>query len=204
MRLPEGHHLDARRQADRARVAARRGGEARLRRSRKSASRGELTESGAARGGARGRHRRGQVQRSVARSPDAGDLHLGQGAGAAGQHRALSAVRLRAHPLHPPQERQTPAGRRSARSSPSSASWSRRCCGFPTVVERVVQSLRPHQLAEYLFELANSLQHLLRRAARCSRPSPPCAPRASPCATWSARTLQTGLDLLGIDVLERM
>ena len=74
---------------------------------------------------------------------------------------------------------------------------------FPTVVETVAQSLRPHQLAEYLFELANTFSSFYSELKVLTEDPALRASRLALC-DLVARTLQKGLDLLGIEVLERM
>jgi arginyl-tRNA synthetase len=75
---------------------------------------------------------------------------------------------------------------------------------LPTVVEQVAQSLRPHQLAEYLYETANQYSTFFNELPVLKADTP--AVRASRLAIcdFFGRTLQVGLNLLGIDVLERM
>jgi arginyl-tRNA synthetase len=74
---------------------------------------------------------------------------------------------------------------------------------FPTVVETVAQSLRPHQLAEYLYDLANTFSSFYNDAPVLKAEPELRASRLALCELV-ARTLQTGLNLLGIEVLERM
>jgi arginyl-tRNA synthetase len=74
---------------------------------------------------------------------------------------------------------------------------------FPTVVEQVVQSLRPHQLADYLFDLANQYSTFFDKLPVLKGEPEVRASRLTLCELV-ARTLQTGLGLLGIEVVERM
>ena len=74
---------------------------------------------------------------------------------------------------------------------------------LPTVVETVVQSLRPHQLAEYLFDLANTFSTFYSELSVLKAEPELRASRLALCELV-ARALQTGLGLLGIEVLERM
>jgi arginyl-tRNA synthetase len=74
---------------------------------------------------------------------------------------------------------------------------------FPTVVETVAESLRPHQLAEYLFDLANSFSSFYSKHKVLTEDPVIRASRLAIC-DLVASTLQKGLDLLGIEVLERM
>ena len=93
-----------------------------------------------------------------------------------------------------------PLGAASARSS---ASWSRKLLWFPTIVEQVAASLRPHQLAEYLYELANSFSTFYNELP-VMKADPAVRDARLAICELVARTLQQGLSLLGIDVLERM
>ena len=74
---------------------------------------------------------------------------------------------------------------------------------FPTVVDAVAASARPHQLAEYLFELANQFSTFYSELSVLKAEPELRAARLALCDLVS-RTLQTGLDLLGIEVIERM
>ena len=78
-----------------------------------------------------------------------------------------------------------------------------RLLGFPEAVEQVARSARPHVLADYLYELAGAFStfyadHPVLKAEPAVRAS-----RLRLCALV-ADTLQRGLALLGIEVLERM
>jgi arginyl-tRNA synthetase len=74
---------------------------------------------------------------------------------------------------------------------------------FPTIVDAVAESLRPHQLAEYLFDLANTLSTFYSEVKVLVEDAELRASRLAIC-DLVGRTLQMGLNLLGIDVLERM
>ena len=79
----------------------------------------------------------------------------------------------------------------------------RKLIGFPWIIERVIDDLRPHLLCNYLYELACVFSHFYntdkviisdpiiqnRRLILCSR---------------TLNILETGLDLLGLETLERM
>jgi arginyl-tRNA synthetase len=74
---------------------------------------------------------------------------------------------------------------------------------FPAAVEQAADTARPHGLCDYLFELANAFSgfystHPVLKADAATR-----AARLSLC-DLVARTLRIGLDLLGIEVLDRM
>ncbi|MCS6916039.1 MAG: arginine--tRNA ligase [Myxococcales bacterium] len=78
-----------------------------------------------------------------------------------------------------------------------------RLLGFPAVVEQVARTARPHHLAEYLYGLSGALSTFYNEVP-VLRAAP--AERASRLALLEvvARTLRRGLELLGIEVLERM
>ena len=74
---------------------------------------------------------------------------------------------------------------------------------MPSVVEQVAQSLRPHQLAEYLFEAANQYSTFNSELNVLKSEPAVRASRLTIC-DFFGRTLKVGLSLLGIEVLERM
>jgi arginyl-tRNA synthetase len=74
---------------------------------------------------------------------------------------------------------------------------------FPSVVDQVAQSLRPHQLADYLFDLANQYSTFFNELPVLKAEPAVRASRLSLC-DLVARTLAKGLGLLGIEVLEQM
>src|SRR5262249_35442115 len=74
---------------------------------------------------------------------------------------------------------------------------------FPSIVEVVARTTRPHHLADYLFALATAFSgfyadHPVLKAEPAVRAS-----RLQLCDAV-AQTLARGLDLLGIEVIERM
>jgi arginyl-tRNA synthetase len=74
---------------------------------------------------------------------------------------------------------------------------------YPTVVEQVAQSLRPHQLAEYLYEMANQFSTFYSELPVLKAEPEVRDGRLALC-DLTARTLKSGLALLGIEVLEQM
>jgi arginyl-tRNA synthetase len=75
---------------------------------------------------------------------------------------------------------------------------------FPRVVDGVAESLEPHRMCGYLFELATAFHHFFERCPVLRAQDE--ALRASRLALCDlvARTLQQGLGLLGIGTVERM
>ncbi len=79
---------------------------------------------------------------------------------------------------------------RLALDDPAEINLAKRLCQFAEIVPQVLNNFRPNILANYLFELANSLE-----PARSSRLA---------LCDLSGRVLERGLDLLGIKVPEKM
>ena len=76
---------------------------------------------------------------------------------------------------------------------------------FGTVVEQVADKAYPHELCTYLFELAT---HFMTFYEQCpilkSDVEDDVRTSRLQIASLTARTLQTGLDLLGIETMQRM
>jgi arginyl-tRNA synthetase len=70
-------------------------------------------------------------------------------------------------------------------------------------IEQVSQDLMPNRLCQYLFELSQKFNQFYDRCSVLDAPEPERTTRLVLCHT-TARTLQLGLSLLGISVLERM
>ena len=104
------------------------------------------------------RHRRDQVRRPLQRSHQGLRLRLGSHARVRGQHGAVPPVRARAHPLDLPQgrgrRRRRPRSRSHRRASRPSGRSRSSCSGSAGVVASVAETLQPHRLCTYLFELA--------------------------------------------------
>jgi arginyl-tRNA synthetase len=79
----------------------------------------------------------------------------------------------------------------------------KRLCQFAEVVPTVLNDFRPNVLANYLFELANSFHAFYEACPVLKSEEPARASRLALC-NLTARVLQRGLDLLGIQVPERM
>jgi arginyl-tRNA synthetase len=79
----------------------------------------------------------------------------------------------------------------------------KRLCQFAEVVPTVLNDFRPNVLANYLFELANGFHAFYEACPVLKSEEPARASRLALC-NLTARVLQRGLDLLGIQVPERM
>ena len=71
------------------------------------------------------------------------------------------------------------------------------------IVPQVLNDFRPNILANYLFELANSFHAFYEACPVLKSEAAVRSSRLVLCAT-TARVLKTGLELLGIDVPEKM
>ena len=102
-----------------------------------------------------------------------------------------------------------PEGRASARphsitlTEPAELVLAKRLCQFAEIVPTVLNDFRPNVLANYLFELANSFHSFYEACPVLKSEEPTRSSRLALCA-FSARVLQRGLDLLGIEVPEKM
>src|SRR5216110_2741859 len=79
----------------------------------------------------------------------------------------------------------------------------KRLCQFAEIVPQVLNDFRPNILANYLFELANSLHTFYEACPVLKSDEPVRSSRLALC-DLSGRVLQRGLDLLGIKVPEKM
>ncbi len=79
----------------------------------------------------------------------------------------------------------------------------KRLCQFAEILPTVLNDFRPNVLANYLFELANSFHAFYEACPVLKSEEPARSSRLALC-NITARILQTGLDLLGIKVPERM
>ena len=79
----------------------------------------------------------------------------------------------------------------------------KRLCQFAEIVPTVLNDFRPNVLANYLFELANSF-HAFYEACPVLRSQEPLRASRLGLCRLTARTLQRGLELLGIEVPEKM
>src|SRR5881227_811107 len=86
---------------------------------------------------------------------------------------------------------------------PSEINLAKRLCQFAEIVPQVLNDFRPNILANYLFELANSLHTFYEACPVLKSDEPVRSSRLALC-DLSGRVLQRGLDLLGIKVPEKM
>ena len=86
---------------------------------------------------------------------------------------------------------------------PAELDLAKRLCQFAEIVAQVLNDFRPNILANYLFELANSFHAFYEACPVLKAEAQARASRLALCEL-SARVLQRGLNLLGIDVPEKM
>ncbi|MEP6708955.1 MAG: arginine--tRNA ligase [Verrucomicrobiota bacterium] len=86
---------------------------------------------------------------------------------------------------------------------PAELNLAKKLCQFAEIVPQVLNDFRPNILANYLFELANSFHAFYEACPVLKAEAPARATRLALCEV-TARTLQGGLDLLGIRVPEKM
>ena len=86
---------------------------------------------------------------------------------------------------------------------PAELDLAKRLCQFTEIVPQVLNDFRPNILANYLFELANSFHAFYEACPVLKAEAQARASRLALCEL-SARVLQRGLNLLGIDVPEKM
>ena len=175
-----------------------------------SAANSQADDGRAARACGADRHRRRQVRGPRERSHQGLRVRLGPHARGRRPHGPVPAIRARADPLDLP-----PSGgrRRRARSRQrDQARWSRRsassrssCSISATAVHEAGETLRPHRLAGYLYDLATAFTAFFETCPVLKAPDErDCARRGSRSATLTARVLARGLGLLGIAAPERM
>jgi arginyl-tRNA synthetase len=87
--------------------------------------------------------------------------------------------------------------------SPAEINLAKRLCQFGEVVAQVLNDFRPNILANYLFELANSFHAFYEVCPVLKSEEPARSSRLALC-DLAGRVLQSGLDLLGIKVPEKM
>ncbi|HEY2800141.1 MAG TPA: arginine--tRNA ligase [Chthoniobacterales bacterium] len=88
-------------------------------------------------------------------------------------------------------------------SEPAELNLAKRLAQFAEVVPQVLNDFRPNLLANYLFELANAFHAFYEACPVLKADEPARATRLALCEL-AARTLQKGLDLLGIAAPEKM
>jgi arginyl-tRNA synthetase len=90
-----------------------------------------------------------------------------------------------------------------ALTEPAEKNLAKRLCQFAEIVPTVLNDFRPNVLANYLFELANSFHAFYEACPVLKSEEPARSSRLALCKL-TARVLQRGLELLGIEVPERM
>ena len=88
-------------------------------------------------------------------------------------------------------------------TEPAELNLAKRLAQFAETVPQVLNDFRPNLLANYLFELANVFHAFYEACPVLKADEPARATRLALCEL-TARTLQLGLDLLGISVPEKM
>jgi arginyl-tRNA synthetase len=88
-------------------------------------------------------------------------------------------------------------------TEPAEKNLAKRLCQFAEIVPTVLNDFRPNVLANYLFELANSFHAFYEACPVLKSEEPARSSRLALCQL-TARILQRGLELLGIEVPERM
>jgi arginyl-tRNA synthetase len=99
-------------------------------------------------------------------------------------------------------DRQALAGR-ILLEEPAERALALKLLGLGEAVGTVADTLEPHRLCTYLFELASAFTDFYEACPVLAAPEPTRGSRLALCALV-ARTLALGLDLLGIQVPERM
>lgn len=88
-------------------------------------------------------------------------------------------------------------------TEPTELNLAKRLCQFAEIVPTILNGFRPNVLANYLFELANSFHSFYEACPVLKTDEPARGTRLALCEL-TARILQRGLDLLGIQVPEKM
>ncbi|MBA3273339.1 MAG: arginine--tRNA ligase, partial [Chthoniobacterales bacterium] len=88
-------------------------------------------------------------------------------------------------------------------TEPAEQLLAKRLCQFAEIVPTILNDFRPNVLANYLFELANSFHAFYEACPVLKSDEPARSSRLALCKI-TARVLQRGLELLGIQVPERM
>ncbi|MDR1303367.1 MAG: arginine--tRNA ligase [Puniceicoccales bacterium] len=88
-------------------------------------------------------------------------------------------------------------------STAEELSLARKLVHFPSVIGQALEDLRPHYLCTYLFELASEFSSFY-NADRMIGVAPDILEKRLLLCRFTLYVLETGLDLLGIETLERM
>lgn len=89
-------------------------------------------------------------------------------------------------------------------AEPAERSLALRLLGFASVVDAVADSLEPHRLCNYLYDLAAAFHQFYEQCPVLAAPDLPTRGSRLALCDLTARTLEQGLSLLGIGVPERM
>ena len=95
------------------------------------------------------------------------------------------------------------AGTSVVLNEPAERDLAKRLCQFAEILPTVLNDFRPNIFANYLFETANSFHAFYEACPVLKSDEPARSSRLALCGL-TARVLQRGLDLLGIEVPERM
>jgi arginyl-tRNA synthetase len=98
---------------------------------------------------------------------------------------------------------QAPARARVILGAPVERELARRLLAYPDAVEQVARTLRPHVLADYLYELSGAFSRFYDECP-VLKAEPDVRASRLLLTELVARALKAGLGLLGIEVLERM
>ncbi len=104
---------------------------------------------------------------------------------------------------HVPGAGHSPAATAISLTERAERDLAKRLCQFAEIVPAILNDFRPNILANYLFELANSFHAFYEACPVLKSEEPARSSRLALCRL-TARTLRSGLDLLGIEVPERM
>ena len=134
-------------------------------------------------------------------------VRLGPDAGVRRQHGAVPAVRPRPYLLDLParrgRSRRRCAARRSRLHADQERTLAKRLLGYPTAIDETFASYSPHKLAIYLFDLAQDFTAFYEHCPVMRADEPVRSSRLALCDV-TARTLEHGLGLLGIEAPESM
>jgi arginyl-tRNA synthetase len=153
-----------------------------------------------------GGHRRGEIRRPVQAPHQRLQLQLRPDAQLRRQHRAVPAVRL-----HPRGRRVPQAGQGLQRSRrpdrPRSAheqELAAKLAQFGEVLNNVAEKGTPHILCTYLYDVAGLFSSFYENCPILAAETPAQMQSRLRLAALTGRTLKQGLELLGLETLERM
>ncbi len=154
------------------------------------------------------RHRRHQVRRPLERSHQGLRVRLGSHARVRGQHGPVPAVRARAHPVDLPQgggkRRDAQHGAAIRIAEPAERTLALELLDFGSAVLEAGETLRPHRLCGYLYDLATAFTTFFETCPVLKAPDEATRDSRLALCELTARVLARGLNLLGIAAPERM